>query len=74
MYDRHHVARFVAALNFTGTDGEQIKQRAEDIIKEHGDPKEGVFPGRHLERVLGSPELLKTFNDMWERQHGVLNP
>ena len=74
MFHKDHVARFVAALNFTPDEGAKIKQRAEDAAAKFSSVEEGHFSGGSLEEVLGSPELAATFSDMWEKQQAVLNP
>ena len=67
MFHRDHVGRFVAALNFTPEDGKKIKERAEAAIAEFSSSEEGHFSGDKLEQVLGSPELVRAFDDMWEK-------
>ena len=74
MFHRDHVARFVAAFNFTPEEGEKIKKRAEDAAAEFSSREKGNFSGGSLEEVLGSKELADTFKYMWEKQHAVLNP
>ena len=70
-FNTSHVERFVASLNFTPTEGENIKKRAAEAAADYsGDP--GEFRGRDLEKVLGSAPLVVTFMDMYERPHSVL--
>lgn len=74
MFHKDHIARFVAALNFTPDEGAQIKKRAEDAAARFSSVEEGNFSGGALEEVLGSKDLADTFSNMWETQHTVLNP
>ncbi|MBI4088596.1 hypothetical protein HY415_00700 [Candidatus Kaiserbacteria bacterium] len=74
MFHRNHVAQFVAALNFTSQEGEDIKKRAEAVIAVFSSSAEGHFSGGKLEEVLGSPELVRTFGEMWEKHQIVWNP
>ena len=74
MFHRDHIARFVAALNFTPDEGEKIEKRADEAATEFSSREEGHFSGGSLEQVLGSKELADTFSDMWEKQHVALNP
>jgi len=73
-FHRDHVARFIAALNFTPEAGKQIMERAEVAIAEYSSSEEGNFSGGKLGEVLGDPELVSTFDEMWEKHHFVLNP
>lgn len=68
MFHRDHVARFVAALNFTPDEGNKIKDRAEAAIAEFSSSEDGHFSGGKLEEVLGNSDLVRTFDEMWEKQ------
>ncbi|MBC7836294.1 hypothetical protein H7X87_00745 [Acetobacteraceae bacterium] len=74
MFHHDHIDRFVAALNFTPTEGEAIKKRAEEAANKYINPPDGRFSADSLEEVLGSKELVDTFTEMWEKQNSILNP
>ena len=66
-FHRDHVSRFLVAAKVPAHEGERIKQRAEAAIAEFGHDNKSLFSGGKLDEVIGDPELVGKFNEMWER-------
>lgn len=64
-YNRDHVVRFLDASATSAEQDERILARANAAIDDPADELSGKFSASKLDEVLGDPELIVKFNEMW---------
>jgi hypothetical protein len=65
-FHKNHVVRFLAAAGLGPNQDKAVLERVDDAIEAFSNKDKGMFSAGKLDEVIGNPELVTKFNDMWE--------